>query len=874
LSGKENTVYINQDRDESAWKPSRQPIWRGGAATIWEKPVHTVVRNQVPSATVKVGEMREDPYQGWVSPVSCRKNCVLRDATVTGKGYVPENWYESSSEEEEEKEEEIDISEDWYYEKRSILRGNPVEDLASCGTTTGEIKVCRNAARHWVYPAHIPERKYQLHAIFRSLFSNTLVCYPTGLGKTLIAAVVMKNFVRWFPKSKVVFIAPTKPLVTQQMKACQKFMGMATSMISEMTGRANGESRKGTWEDETIQAYFCTPQTFWNDVKRGICPYERISCVVVDECHRATGQADIVKAIKDMRNSKNCKFRVLGLSATPGSTHEQVQDVIDSLGINTLVFKDETDKDIAPYVHKKKYEIVVVKPMGEGNALRSMLMATLQRIVGDLSSHGHYYGVADAERVTRFGMQQARKVCKNARWPIVGKFVQASILADLRDQLDGYGAKTALSFVQEKISQESHLKSLYSNDIQFANFITSLQKAEGGNPKMEKLREILHDFFATKNKSRTGEISRAIVFASLRDGVASITSTLESMKPLIRAKMFIGQGSGKQGGMKQSEQKQVLSDFSSGECNLLVATCIGEEGLDIPNVDLIVCFDAITSPTRALQRQGRTGRHGEGKIIYLLTAGQEEDRFNQSASVMKKLHSQLKEAETHFNLSEKIIRMLPREFGIPKMAHHLHDDMIENFDKTKSSPTNAKAIEEIERVPLAERLKHMTKKGQRKKRHIITSQSPSTANGTSPVSLEALSLKQGSPWSLSSSFKVRYDKSVESKMTKKQKMVTKPLCKFVDDEASVSDTNPSEEEMEDIDEFRSLQDFLDDDTQNEGQMHVRVQCSESPTALSFLEQIRAKRQERTVQSQISSFRVTPDEYDYEDSFLATSDEST
>ena len=743
---------------KSVWKPADQPTWRGGAATIWEKP-----------AVVNAGQLRplvsairnrssfiedEDPYQGWSSPLElqnqskaeCPRNdlSATRNAPAENNGDIPTNWFESSDDEEmlgaiaiadveapamapgmqtmrppqahhpmqpeqghhhQELSHENhdasnpggikaggdDIYEDWYYEKRPMLRGTPVQDLASCSTTTGGIQVCRNAAQHWVYPAHIPERKYQLHAISRALFSNTLVCYPTGLGKTLIAAVVMHNFFRWFPMSKVVFIAPTKPLVAQQMKACQKFMGIDESKISEMTGKASGESRKAAWNSREVRVYFCTPQTFWNDVKRGICPYDLVSCIVVDECHRATGQADIVKAIKDMRNAKNCKFRLLGLSATPGSSHEQVQEVIDSLGISTLVFKDETDKDVAPYVHNKRSEVVIVNPECAGNASRSMLMATLQRIVGDLSSKGHYFGVADAERVTRFGMQHARKNCKKATWAVTGQFIQAQVLADVRDQLDGYGARTALSFLQAKMVQEKHMKSLHSSDPQFAHFVSSLQKAQGSNPKLEKLKEILDDFFSSGPEwahagtsmvaGRPVAIRRAIIFASLRDGVASIVDALQSMSPLVRAKMFIGQGGGKgQTGMKQSEQKQVLADFSSGTCNLLVATCIGEEGLDIPNVDLIVCFDAISSPTRALQRQGRTGRHGDGRVIYLLTAGQEEDRFNKSASAMKKLHAQLKDAEQFFTLNENVVRMLPREFGIPKMAH-----LVEDVDTTEMS---------------------------------------------------------------------------------------------------------------------------------------------------------------------------------------------
>jgi hypothetical protein len=88
----------------------------------------------------------------------------------------------------------------WYYKPRKTIPSSMEQDLAVCNTTSGGLKVCRNAARYWAYPDHVPERKYQIMAIAKALLSNTLICFPTGLGKTLIAAVVMNNFVRWFPK--------------------------------------------------------------------------------------------------------------------------------------------------------------------------------------------------------------------------------------------------------------------------------------------------------------------------------------------------------------------------------------------------------------------------------------------------------------------------------------------------------------------------------------------------------------------------------------------------------------------------------------------------------------------------------------------------
>jgi ERCC4-related helicase len=68
----------------------------------------------------------------------------------------------------------------------------------------------------------------------------------------------------------------------------------------------------------------------------------------------------------------------------------------------------------------------------------------------------------------------------------------------------------------------------------------------------------------------------------------------------------------------------VIRQFRNGGYNTLVATCVGEEGLDIGEVDLIVCFDASASPIRLVQRMGRTGRKRDGRIVVLVTEGKEE----------------------------------------------------------------------------------------------------------------------------------------------------------------------------------------------------------------------------------------------------------
>jgi Fanconi anemia group M protein len=136
------------------------------------------------------------------------------------------------------------------------------------------------------------------------------------LGKTFIAAVVMYNFYRWFPEGKIIFMAPTKPLVAQQIEACHNVVGIPQHDTAEMTGQMLPKEREKQWP--TKRVFFVTPHVLANDIKKGICPARMIVCLVVDEAHRAQGNFSYCQVIKEV-SSVTRYFRVLALSATPGT---------------------------------------------------------------------------------------------------------------------------------------------------------------------------------------------------------------------------------------------------------------------------------------------------------------------------------------------------------------------------------------------------------------------------------------------------------------------------------------------------------------------------------------------------------------------------
>jgi ATP-dependent DNA helicase MPH1 len=131
---------------------------------------------------------------------------------------------------------------------------------------------------------------------------------------------------------------------------------------------------------------------------------------------------------------------------------------------------------------------------------------------------------------------------------------------------------------------------------------------------------------------------------------------------MIRASVFVGQADSKRSeGMNQAKQQETISKFQKGIFNVLVATSIGEEGLDIGQVDLIVCYDASGSPIRMLQRMGRTGRKRAGNIVLLLMRGKEEESFMKAKDNYEQMQKMISSGERFAFRHDLSVRIIPRD---------------------------------------------------------------------------------------------------------------------------------------------------------------------------------------------------------------------
>ncbi|KAK9929810.1 hypothetical protein M0R45_026891 [Rubus argutus] len=504
------------------------------------------------------------------------------------------------------------------------VASRPQPEIRDCGDERVScVQIDAEKANTWIYPVNFPARDYQYAITKTALFSNTLVALPTGLGKTLIAAVVMYNYFRWFPDGKIVFAAPSRPLVTQQIEACHNIVGIPQEWTIDMTGQISPTKRACFWK--TKRVFFVTPQVLEKDIQSGTCSVEYLVCLVIDEAHRALGNYASSVAVRELMAAQ-VQLRILALTATPGSKQQTVQQIIHNLNISSLEYRDENDADVRPYVHNREVELIKVA-MGQDaveitnkilDAIRPYL--TRLNVIGVLPNR-------DAQTWSPGELLKSREKFRQAPPPDFPQFKYGEIEGCFGVLLTGYhilkllsshGIRPAYEMLEEKLKQGCFAKYMSrSEDVHKAKLRMQQSLSHGApSPKLSKMLEVLHDHFKTKDP----QSSRVMIFSNFRGSVRDIMDALANIGNLVRATEFIGQSSGKTlKGQSQKVQQAVLEKFRAGGYNVIVATSIGEEGLDIMEVDLVICFDANVSPLRMIQRMGRTGRKHDGRVDILFS---------------------------------------------------------------------------------------------------------------------------------------------------------------------------------------------------------------------------------------------------------------
>jgi Fanconi anemia group M protein len=475
-------------------------------------------------------------------------------------------------------------------------------------------------------------RLYQEAILATAAERNTLVVLPTGMGKTAVALLLAAQRLKDHPGSKALVLAPTKPLAEQHLETFRKHLDIPGGELALMTGEVAPEKRASLWTGSRIIC--ATPQGVENDLITGKIAFDDVRLLVIDEAHRAVGNYSYVFLAKQYL-AKARNPRILALTASPGHEAATIEEVCGNLGIEAVEVRTEEDADVKPYLHEIDMSWRRVDLPEEFRKAQAALQRCIQGKLRTLRSLGLTSQLTTKREVLAAQAELQRRLAAGERDP--GIWQALSLLAEVTkaqhalELLECQGLSPLLKyldrfFTDAMTSRVKAVRSLAADSDfkQAAHTVRELASRGLEHPKVAVLRDIVSQELAAQ------PLTKLIVFTQFRDTAVRIKEELAAVKHCVPA-VFVGQAKKGETGMSQKEQSEMLQQFRDGLYNVLIATSVAEEGLDIPQVDTVIFYEPLPSAIRTIQRRGRTGRHEKGRVVVLVTRNTRDEAYSWSA---------------------------------------------------------------------------------------------------------------------------------------------------------------------------------------------------------------------------------------------------
>ncbi|WP_400247199.1 DEAD/DEAH box helicase [Methanobrevibacter smithii] len=503
---------------------------------------------------------------------------------------------------------------------------------------------------------------------------NTMIVAPTALGKTIVATLVAADRLDKVKNSKILVLAPSKPLAIQHESTFKEFL---TVPCSSITGAVKTDERVKRWEESQIIC--ATPQTVESDLLKGRYSLKDVSLVVFDECHHGVGSYSYVYLAS--RYVKESKFNlILGLTASPGSDKEKIKEVCDNLYVQNIVVKTEEDYDVRPYFNPVAIDWVRVKMSSELEKIKKHVDKALKVRLKGLKN----MGIIRTVSVNKTDILRARGRVQSAIARTVNPkkecFQAISILSAViniqhsQELIETQGVVTFNKYVARLRKKKTKAAKSLIQDPNFGKAIYLAREAEKHgleHPKLKKVTDIIKKELGQNGQTKLQseryvkdadqKSSKIMVFTQYRDSLEMIHQKLE--KEGIKSAKFFGQASRDgEKGLTQKEQKEIIKAFKIGEYDVLLSTSVAEEGIDIPAVDLVILYEPVPSEVRMIQRRGRTGRKRSGRVKVLITNGtRDEGYYWASVNKERRMKHQLIDPDVLEELNSNAIERMENE---------------------------------------------------------------------------------------------------------------------------------------------------------------------------------------------------------------------
>jgi ERCC4-related helicase/biotin operon repressor len=460
----------------------------------------------------------------------------------------------------------------------------------------------------------IEDRDYQRRFVERALEANTLAVLPTALGKTVIAELVAAELLHRHPGCRILFMAPTKPLALQHRESVLKHLRLGEGEVAVVTGET--AIRSGVWNSPRVRFVTATPQAVWNDYRNGLVRLEEFALLIFDECHRSRSRYAYTRLAEEY--VRRCPYPlILALTASPGSEEDKVVEVIKNLWIEQVVWMSEDDEEVSKYIPGIRVGWVRVKLPAEYEMIRDEIKRMIESVISRLRESGLLRMPIEAvNRKVLVGLMNRirAEIDSGVKGPNIHYMTLLSAALSLyhaQELIESQHIHSLKHYLEEISRSELRSHKIIASTPDFRNLVRMVNQCTVDHSKVDALASTLEAHFTEKPEDRV------LVFANIRATAEVLVDRLRDRG--YRAALFIGRAEGKYGPrMSQDEQMRTLKAFREGVYNVLVATSVGEEGLDIPECGLVVFYEPAVSGIRYIQRRGRTGRKLPGKAVILV----------------------------------------------------------------------------------------------------------------------------------------------------------------------------------------------------------------------------------------------------------------
>lgn len=552
-----------------------------------------------------------------------------------------------------------------------------------------------------VDPSKIEPRAYQLNLARTALKQNTLIVLPTGLGKTVVALLVASvtlgeaQGAKAAPAPRVLVLAPTKPLVRQHSNFFRGHLRGAAEppaegekprsgaiVVAEMTGADPPAERERLWGASHLVV--ATPQVVRNDLLASRISLADTRLLVFDEAHRTSGDYPYALIAERFREETKGRGRVLGLTASPGGNARQILEFCEILRIDQIGIRTEDDPDVAPYVHEVRPNVIAVDLPTDFKIIAAKLRRIFDQEVKKLQDAGavrrkSFVTATDLLEAMKAIQSQIRRAPPDKRgllWGLASAQSRAMKINRALEYLETQGRGVFLEYM-ERIRDEASQKGgsaaskALAKDPDFIEAYGLARSSNAEHPKLEMAVKLVQRAIAANPEGRI------IVFAHFRETGEVLLRRLASAAG-VRAARFFGQATvSGDVGLTQREQADLIRSFERGDFNVLVATSVAEEGLDIPQVDHVIFYEPVPSEIRTIQRRGRTGRRRPGNLEVLIAKHtRDEGYLRASAAREVTMREELKKLRVNLRLPIEVLDA-PQESEVKRR--------IEEFAGTRQS---------------------------------------------------------------------------------------------------------------------------------------------------------------------------------------------